>query len=71
LVILFDDQSKMKIKTAGTARIPPGVKVKSVRESKAEFEIEFGDGSSATLCLANPGSSVAVRDKSNAVEYLG
>jgi hypothetical protein len=26
---------------------------------------------SATLCLADPGSSVAVRDKNNAVEYLG
>ena len=35
------------------------------------FKIEFEDGSSATLCLADPGSSVAVRDKNNAVEYLG
>jgi hypothetical protein len=39
--------------------------------SKADFKIEFEDGSSATLSLANPGSSVAVRDKNNAVEYLG
>jgi hypothetical protein len=51
--------------------IPPGGKVKSVHESKAEFKIDFEDGSSATLCLADPGSSVAVRDKNNAVEYLG
>jgi hypothetical protein len=29
------------------------------------------DGSSAILCLADPGSSVAVRDEDNAVEYLG
>jgi hypothetical protein len=28
-------------------------------------------GSSATFCLADPGSSVAVRDRNNAVEYLG
>jgi len=42
-----------------------------VHEHKAEFKIEFEDGSSATFCLANPGSSVAGRDKDNAVEYLG
>jgi hypothetical protein len=29
-----------------------------------DFKIEFEDGSSATFC-------VAVRDKNNAVEYLG
>jgi hypothetical protein len=45
--------------------------VKSVHEAKADFKIEFEDGSSATFCLADPGSSVAVRDKNNAVEYLG
>ena len=71
VLVLFDDQSKMKIKTAGPATIPPGGKVKSVHESKAELKIEFEDGSSATLCLADPGSSVAVRDKNNAVKYLG
>ena len=71
ILVLFDDQSKMKIKTAGPATIPQGGKVKSVHEAKADFRIEFEDGSSATFCLANPDSSVAVRDKNNAVEYLG
>jgi hypothetical protein len=37
----------------------------------AEFKIDFEDGSSATFCLADPGSSVAVRDENDAVEYLG
>jgi hypothetical protein len=69
--VLFDDQSNMKIKTAGPATISPGGKVKSVYESRAEFKIDFEDGSSVTLSLADPGSSVAVRDKNNAVEYLG
>ena len=68
---LFDDQSNMKIKTTGRATIPPGGKVKSVREAKAELKIDFEDGSSATLYLADSGSAVAVRDKNNAVEYLG
>ena len=71
VLVLFDDQSNMKIKTAGSATIAPGGKVKSIQETKAEFKIDFEDGSSATLRLAEPGSSVAVRDKNNAVEYLG
>jgi hypothetical protein len=71
VLVLFDDESHMKIKTAGPATIPPGGKVKCVHESRAEFKIDFEDGSSASLCLADPGSSVAVRDKNNAVEYLG
>ena len=71
VLVLFDDRSNMKIKTAGPATIPPGGKVKSVHESRAEFKIDFEGGSSVTLCLADPGSSVAVRDKNNAVEYLG
>ena len=70
-LVLFDDQSNMKIKTAGPATILGGGKVKFVHETKAEFKIDFEDGSSATLCLADPGSSVAVRDKNNVVEYLG
>ena len=61
----------MKIRTTGATAVLPASKVKSVHEDKAEFKIEFEDGSSATFCLANPGSSVAVRDKDNAVEYLG
>ena len=71
VLVRFDDQSNMKIRTAGLSTIPPGGKVKSVHEAKAEFKINFEDGSSVTLCLADPGSAVAVRDKSNAVEYLG
>jgi hypothetical protein len=69
--IQFDDQSNIKIKIAGAAAVSPGSKVKSVHEAKTEFKIEFEDGSSATFCLADPGSSVAVRDKNNVVEYLG
>ena len=70
-MVLFDDQSTMNIKTAVSATIPTGGKVRSVHEAQAEFKIEFEDGLSATLSLADPGSSVAVRDKNNAVEYLG
>jgi hypothetical protein len=71
VLVLFDDQSNMKIKTAGPAAILQGGKVKSIQEAKAEFKIDFEDGSSMTLCLTDPGSSVVVRDKNNAVEYIG
>jgi hypothetical protein len=71
VLVLFDDQSSMRIKTAGHGTILSGGKVKSVHEAETEFKIEFEDSSSATLQLADPGSSVAVRDKNNAVEYLG
>jgi hypothetical protein len=37
-------------------------------EAKADFRIEFENGSSATFCLADPGSSVVVRDKERKTE---
>ena len=70
-MVLFDDQSSMKIKTAGAAAVSLESKVRSAHEAKADFRIDLEDSSSATCCLANPVSSVAVRDENNAVEYLG
>jgi hypothetical protein len=61
----------MKIKTTRAAAASPGSKVKPLPETEAKFRIDFEDGSNVTFCLANPGSSVAVRDKNNGVEYLG
>jgi hypothetical protein len=69
--LLFDDDSTMKIRTAAAVAISPGGKVKSIQEAEADLKIEFEDGSSATFRLADPGSSVAVLEKSNSVEYLG
>jgi hypothetical protein len=71
VVLLFDDDSTMKIRTAAAAAVASGGKVKSVQEAEAELKIEFEDGSTATFRLEDPGSSVGVRDKNNAVEYLG
>jgi hypothetical protein len=61
----------MKITTAAAAAVSPGGKMKSVEEDEAELKIEFEDGSRATFQLEDPGSSVAVRDKNNAVACLG
>jgi hypothetical protein len=72
LSILFDDESTMNVKTAGIADIfPPGGKVKAIQEDGTEFRLQFEDDSTATFQLADPGSSVAVRDKNKRVEYLG
>ena len=72
LSIWFDDESTMNVKTAGIADIfPPGGKIKTIQEDGPELHLQFEDDSTVTFQLADPGSSVAVRDKNNRVEYLG
>ena len=72
LVIRFDDQSTMQVKTAGIADMfPPGGRIKAIQEDGAKFSLQFEDGSTVTLQLADTGASVAVRDSNNQVEYLG
>jgi len=71
LVIRFSDQSTMTVKTAELANVSPGGKIEAIREDGAEFALQLEDGSTVSLQLADPGSSVAVRDQNNQVEYLG
>jgi hypothetical protein len=73
LIVLFDDQSTMTVKKAPglAAAISAGAKVKAVLEDADECSLQFEDGSSVTVKLANPGASVAVRARNSAVEYLG
>jgi hypothetical protein len=62
----------MRVKTAGiTSMFPPGATIKAILEDGAEFRLQFKDDSPVRVELADPGASVAVRDKNNAVEYLG
>jgi len=62
----------MQVKTAGIAGMfPPGGKIRAVQEDGPDFNLQFEDGSTVTLKLVDPGSSVAVRDQNNRVEYLG
>jgi hypothetical protein len=61
----------MTVKIAGiAATIPSGAKIKAVLEDGDQCTLQFDDGSSVTVKLANPGASVAVRNRSNSVEYL-
>ena len=71
LVIRFDDGSTMTVRTNGIVNLSPGAKVKSAQEDGPKFTLQFEEGSTVTLQLADPGASVAVRDKNDKVEYLG
>jgi hypothetical protein len=71
VLVLFDDESSIKIKTAGaTPTVSPGSKVKSVQEA-IQSSNRVPGGSIAAFCLADPGSSVTVQDKNNAVDHPG
>ena len=71
LVIRFSDQSTLTVKTVGLANVSPGGKIEAIQEDGVEFALQLEDGSTVSLQLADPGSSVAVRDQNNQVEYLG
>ena len=73
LIVVFDDHSTMTVKTTAgrAAAIAAGAKVKAVMEDVDECILQFEDGSSVNVKLANPGASVAVRASNSAVEYLG
>jgi hypothetical protein len=69
---MFSDHSTMTVKTTGLAlTISTGARIKAVLENGDECTLQFEDGSSVTLELADPGASVAVRARDNTVEYLG
>ncbi len=72
LKITFDDNSAMKIKT-GTATAAQealsGHIMKSVRQQGTTMNLDFTDGSSVPVTLAEATSSVMLRDGQGALEY--
>ena len=71
VAIKFDDESTLKLRVAGQATVRVGAKVEAVHEAGEHFQVELEKGPSVQVQLADPGSSVALRDKSGAVQYLG
>jgi hypothetical protein len=71
VAITFDDQSTLKLNVAGQATVSVGTKVKAVREAGEQFRFDLEEGASMQVQLSDPGSSVALRDKSGAIQYLG
>ena len=73
LPIGFVDGSTMKVKVV-ESNSPPlreGARIRQISEDRAKLVIECEDDSTIDVTLANPGSSVAVRNKTYQVEYLG
>jgi hypothetical protein len=73
VTIVFDDYSTMQVKVAEgpTMDLLAEGKIESVTESGAGLNLVGEDGSTATLRLAEPGSSITVRNESGQIEYAG
>ena len=71
VAITFDDQSTLKLRVAGQATVSVGATVEAVHEAGGQFRFDLEEGASVQVQLADPGSSVALRDKSGAIQYLG
>jgi hypothetical protein len=73
LLIVFVDGSTMKINIP-ESNSPPlreGAQIRQISEDQAKLLFECEDDSTLDLTVVDPGSSVAVRDKTYQVEYLG
>ena len=73
LTLSLDDGSTLVIRTApgSAATVPTGSKLLKAREDGTELDLDFADGSTVKLTLAEPGNSLAMRDKNHRVEYMG
>ena len=69
----FSDGSAMHVKVM-ESNSPPlknGARIRAVSEQSVKFTVSCEDDSQIVLTLADPGSSVTVRDADGKVEYLG
>ncbi|MGD9895705.1 MAG: hypothetical protein AB7T14_01300 [Candidatus Methylacidiphilaceae bacterium] len=72
LSLSFTDGSRLLVRLASAAPPLPGSgEVEKVLETGAQFILVLAGGTQIELALADPGSSVSLRDKNGAVEYLG
>jgi hypothetical protein len=73
VVIAFDDFSTMHLKVAGgpTMNMLGEGKIESALEEGAELALLGEDGRTAILTIAEPGSSISVKDKDGRVRYEG
>ncbi len=72
LALSFADGSKLLVRLSAAAPPVPGNgAVEKVLETGSRFVLVFADGVQAEMTLADPGSSVSLRDGQGKVEYLG
>jgi hypothetical protein len=71
--VRFSNGSTMRIKIM-ESNSPPlknGARIRAVSEQSVKFTVSCEDESQIVLTLADPGSSVTVRDANGKIEYLG
>ena len=61
----------VKIEEFNSPPLPEGARISQISEDQVKLVIECEDGVTFDVRPVDPGSSVAVRDKSDMVEYLG
>ena len=72
LLISFVGGSMMvKIEEFNSPPLREGARIRQISEDQVKLVIEGEDGVTFDVRLVDPGSSVAVRDKNDMVEYLG
>ena len=70
LTILFTDQSKMTVQTAGSSNsASTGGTVKAVRQQGTTLSLDMDGGGTLEIPLAEETSSVMVRGASGTMEY--
>ena len=73
LRISFVDGSTIRviIVEANSPPLREGARIRQISEHQAKLLFECEDDSTLDVTIVDPGSSVAVRDKKDVVEYLG
>ena len=73
VTIVFHNYSTMRVKEAGgpTMNMLGEDRIESLGEGEAGLNLVGEDGCIATLRLAEPGSSITVKDENGQVEYTG
>ena len=70
LLVHLDDGSTMTVRTGGPVPKPfPSGSVQGVRQQGTRLSLDFEDGTSVDIPLAEETSSVMVRDRGGAMEY--
>ena len=70
LTLLFTDQSKMTVQTAGSSNsASTGGTVQAVRQKGTTLSLDMEGGGTVEIQTAEETSSVMVRDKSGTMEY--
>ena len=70
LTVNFNDGSVMTVKTSGNSNsASTGGKVKAVRQQGTRLDLDFENGTTLEVPLAEATSSVMVRDKNHVMEY--